>query len=335
LAVPTDVTTTSFDLRRMNAEAIAAGFNPLTVLRNGGAAGFATSTTRYEQVPGGSFTQKPPEPSRPDPLPRPPQPSRPAPVVMGEPAPGRALPVAARPGGRGTGGDFYESFRPWFNQLKAEGFGGDWNAFVRGHIVPEFGSSEASPGEWERASEQAIAASQLRMRNRGTGNVVTDDGVVIRTRPGRAGPSAGGMLNPIAVTGSTVVRPGRAAIPGTPNVPASFIERPGFQPHQVYQTDKLPNVIEGSTFHPLAWGLTWEETGGNSRGETWETVYGDDNMFGWALQAPKFIQDVGTNFNRLDRWAARNVQPGGSWSSTPGGNTPPLRIVVDGANPIR
>lgn len=138
----TDVITSSLDLRRMVQEAEAAGFNPLSVLRNGGAAGFATQTTTYEPgVGSGQFTSEPP-----------------------------ASPVAPPPAPAVSAGAGVQFF-PEHDLIYSEKSG--WGSLSGSSV------SNERPGPWELESELNIAIHQLRQR---TGALVTDDGKFVPTR---------------------------------------------------------------------------------------------------------------------------------------------------------
>lgn len=292
-----DVITSSIDLKRMAEEATAAGFNPLSVLRSGLAAGWARQTTQYgETIVGGVLT--------------PPDTGGPAapPMPVGPYNPG---------GGKLVGGGYYEPDA-----------GHAWDPNVVSQMTQQEqrnifgGSSEpASSDPWSEESERNIAIHQARLR---TGAVITDDGVYIPTRPDRGGgggaravssgaggngvPSAGGPLAPLAYSASTVhvvpglprPRPGR---PGSYSVPSGL----GYQPHQLYEDDKLPNTVTSSTFHMLLPGIYWEESPG-IRGDTAENIAGD--FWGNLLMVPKNLHDFGLNARRA--WDANMP----TWSKT-------------------
>lgn len=274
-----DVITTSLDLRRMVQEAEAAGFNPLSVLRNGGAAGFMTQRTQYADQTAsqsGSFTA----------------PSTSTPVSGGDgySAPSGSVPVYSEQTGLPGGGRLLGYRLP--------------GQSAREYVPFDHQSGGVNAEAYDYATEASefnIAVHQLRMR---TGEVITDDGVHIRTRG--AVPQSGGMFNPItygaaAAVGTQAVaataaaqptvRAQRGWVPGTP-----YIEREGFQERQVYQTDKLPNVIDSDTVHWLLPGVPFYEQGGATRGETWETTHGEGG--GEILALPKTLADVGYTFRR-------------------------------------
>lgn len=306
MLIPTDETvrTDSIDFKRMAADAMAAGFNPLTVLRAGAAAGYGVSkqvTSYAEQSAsalGGSFTSFA--------------------VPSYAASPSSDLGYAVEPASLDHGGQAQRNGSYW----NADGTpkrgvidGVDWDQVWRNNPSGEsnHGDSVHDRSSRDHAAEieYQFAVEQLRRQLDG---VITDDGRVVGTRKA---PTGGTMLNPISYTGAPAVRgvPVSAGAPGQSYGPAGE----GFQPKQVYQTDKLPNVVAGNTMHYILPGIGWEELGGATRGEVWETIYGEEGPHSWMLSTPKFVNDVIHNFNRLDSWAANNVRPGGAWSSTPNG----------------
>lgn len=305
--VPTDQTvrSDSIDFKRMAADAMAAGFNPLTVLRAGAAAGYGISTqvTSYAEQSatsmGGSFTS------------------------MSSASPDYGY--AVDPAYLDHGGQTQRNASYWNADGTAKRGvidGVDWD-----QVWANNPSGETNHGDsvHDRSSrnhsaeiEYQFAVEQLVRQLDG---VVTDGGRIV---PGRKAPSAGGMLNPISYTGAPGMRgaPVRSGAPGQSYGPVGE----GFQPKQAYQVDKLPKVVTGNTMHYILPGIGWEELGGTTRGEEWETIYGE-GPWSFVMSTPKWANDALHNWNRLDSWAANNVRPGGAWSSTP---TPRYRPTSQG-----
>jgi hypothetical protein len=169
-----DVTkvTSSIDFKRLVADAEAAGFNPLTVLRAGAAAGYGVTkqTVTYDPISGagaaGSFTPPVEEES---PVEQPPLTSTPTPGST------NITNVIAELGGQ-------TAYLSAGHSLRELGFGGS--------------VSDERPGPWELESEINIALHQLSMRQ---ANSQSAQG------------QQGGMFNPIAVTAPGAVVNGRAA----------------------------------------------------------------------------------------------------------------------------
>lgn len=295
----------------MADEAMAAGFNPLTVLRSGLGAGFSTQRTEYGVVAGGSFTQDAPL-GHSDPIPQPVSSG-----YMFDPSTGF--------GGYDPDNGSLDDERAFDAWARATGAG----APTRDGYNAVGGSSEPATLEYMPDSEFNIAVHQLRLRNKGTGNVVTDDGVVISTKKGvgqhtyKGVPTAGGMLNPITYTRPT-------AIGGVPAKPKGKL-KPGQQADQIWDKDKLPSVVQSSTFHEMFPGVYWEESGGSTRGDTWDNIYGDDGP-----KLPlilKNLNDIGLNVRRA--WDANMPtlpKVVDAWGRLPWGQVPadPGRIGHDG-----
>lgn len=245
------------DLLKLVSEAEAAGFNPLTVLRNGGAAGYAVQRQPLV-LSGGSFTSMP-DPEAPV-----------LPPVVNTPVVQEAQPMTA------------------------------WRSFLE-QMVPGGGNTgDASPGEWEMASEYAMARAQAAMGGKGA-----------TASKSNARPAGTYTLSAPAVTASNkvvAVPVGGARPASSPSKAPLKKDKSGFQPEQIYDDDKIPSVIESDTSHWLLPGVTWEEVGGTSRGETWEVLYGDDNPLSWMMVLPKFGNDVLHNLQRLNKWPDYVVQ---------------------------
>lgn len=268
-----DWITTGLDLRRLVKESEAAGFNPLSVLRAGGAAGFMSQRNQYGITSvGGDFT----------------------PPAMGAPAPAPATPVPVSSSGLPTW-----AYIDGTSTLKSDNPA--WAA-------SQHGSSEDTYQGADSDTDLNIAIAQYRMRN--PGQLITDQGRLVDTfaaaaSPGRAGSassSGSGMSAQGAGGQRTAAAPGTAYAadgkpgytPGPPGRP--YIDRDGFQPRQLWKPDELPAVVNASTWHMILPGVYWEETAG-TRGETMETLYGDS--WGDLAIAPKALNDVGLNFRRM------------------------------------
>lgn len=276
------VISNSIDLMRLVADAEAAGFNPLTVLRNGGAAGYAVQR-QPAAFGGGSFT------STPEPM---------------NDAAETAAPFLQQAMPAPINGQYYTS-------NDAHLFGRNDNPFNDGSAS----ILDSGGGEWEAESEYNIAIAQARKR---VPDVITDAGRVIPTRSA--------MFRPPTYTAPTkVMSNGRgvaaAASPVMPSNTAKDIGE-GKQAKQAYETDKLPNVVTRSTFHPLLPGIDWEETGGVTRGETFETGYSD--FGGTILAIPKLLNDIGWNTRRAWDHNMPTLQEVNSWLAT---TNPPRRSV--------
>lgn len=239
----TDVTevTSSIDFRRLVADAEAAGFNPLTALRAGAAAGYGVTrqSVTYDPLSGsgaaGSFT---------------------SPV---EAQGGDTRPVRSDSGGFTSAP---------VSELPADS---DW-----------FGPAMSVTGRnsrFEAESEYNIAMAQLRMRQ---GRLASEAA------------QAGGLFSPISYTGA----PGVVGVPAKSGKLVKDKSGQGFQPAQIYEDDKIPAVITGDTTHWVLPGVSWEERGGTTRGNEWETIYGDDTPGSFVLSTLKFFDDVGHNVRR-------------------------------------
>lgn len=145
----------------------------------------------------------------------------------------------------------------------------------------------------------------------GPDGVWTDGGKFRPTRAALEG-YAQSMADVVRAAGGTPIQ--RPAVnggtgPGSPRVrtqtaaeavaSASSKTKEGFQPTQVWDKSKQPNIVQGDTVHYIAPGVSFVEQGGGTRANVWEDIYGEDSPLVWLLQAPKFLDDVGYNVRRL------------------------------------
>ncbi|SEQ49333.1 hypothetical protein SAMN05428969_3271 [Devosia sp. YR412] len=150
----------------------------------------------------------------------------------------------------------------------------------------------------------------------GYNGIWTDQGRFVRTRP--ASEARGyhdSMVDVVAYSGGTPIAApavNGGAGPATPRVRTASSPAPKatpakadkelpdqFQQEQIWDKDKQPRVIVDSTFHYILPGVTFEETGGTTRVEMFETGYGEDAPGTQMLGFPKFANDLGWNVQRL------------------------------------
>lgn len=216
------------DLKKLIADAQASGFNPLTIIRNGGLAAYMIGVNTVAD--GSDFT--------------------------GEYGGGELDFVGG--GGGGGGGDFF---------------------------------SYAYYDDWGPKGDRKALQAQADAERKANSPMVYYEQAVETVR------SAGGT--PIAVPANN-----GGSGSGSPRVRTATTTKPepkmkdGFQQSQIWDKDKQPNVIKDSTFHYLLPGVTWEEQGGTTRVEMFETGYGEDAPGTQLLGLPKFLNDLGWNYQR-------------------------------------
>lgn len=222
------------DLKKLTADALASGYNPLTIIRNGGLAAYmlpvnpvATAPTELVEYGGGEITYE------------------------------------GGGGGGGGGGDFF-----------SYAYYDDWNPKA------DAKSGKALSDANRKANSPMVYYEQAVQMVREAGGTP----VAIPQGNGGSGP------------GSTRVRTSTTPAPSEPKM------KEGFQQAQIWDKDKQPNVIKDSTFHYILPGITWEELGGTTRGEFWETAYGEETPGAGLLGVPKYMNDIGHNWLRFGGW---------------------------------
>lgn len=215
------------DLKRLVADAEAAGFNPLTIIRNGGLPAYMIGMP----APGPAY----------------------APDELIEYGGGE---LDFRGGGGGGGSDMFSYM-----------YYDDWN-----------------PAEARRGAQAQRLAYSAVTAVTGYHQQMVE---VVRSAGGAtiAAPSTGSVSAPRVRT--------------SPPAEAAPKVKEGFQLSQIWDKDKQPPVIMDSTFHYILPGVTWEEQGGTTRVEMFETGYGEDAPGTGLLGLPKFMNDLGHNWLRM------------------------------------
>lgn len=278
------------DFQKLRDNAEAAGFNPLTALRNGAASGFAVEHHPINQM--GSF--------------------------------GVGSAYAATGGGVEYGGgeftsvqepvsDLYDYYTPLPQGYDPAADAGNSLFGMTAHeslpgmyygpsgLVRD-GNQLSGPGNSDSETYSYVETDPAHMRKTATASISKSFAGHFATEAAAGRLGVGPAKAIAAISGAGGI--GAAVSSGGKSVSASDKARAtanggvGKQAEQAYIPDEIPNVIEKSTFHWIMPGVSWEELGGTTRIETMETAYGEDAPGTWLLGVPKFLNDLGHNTRR-------------------------------------
>lgn len=269
------------DLKKLVANAEAAGFNPLTVLRNGGAAGFMVEDQPLAQLA---------------------QPVVTAPPILGA---GTFTPEAPIVSGE-EGGFFEPPSVPGFNPGRGYTVGAEgssWEGFSYDYsegqsTAEKFGTNKTGVGSASKsgsgmfAGSSYVAASVAGTRSSGGATVKTagpgSAGVVTTSTAKLAKDKSSAPASPHAAPKATA--PGKPAAQSAPSgKPGSAVDRYGYD----VNTLKFgPGILLEIPAH-------WE------KGEKYEDWFGD--TWGDAVMLPMVLDTIGHNWRRFSDWGTSSM----------------------------